>query len=41
MLKSDIDGNNKKIYDVDKEIKKLKNLYVKESKKTEIISICL
>ena len=24
MLKSDIDGNNKKIYDVDKEIKRVK-----------------
>ena len=41
MLKSDIDGNNKKIYDVDKEIKRVKNLYVKESKKVEIISIFL
>ena len=33
MLKSDIDGNNKKIYDVDKEIKKVKKLILKRKKK--------
>ena len=33
MLKSDIDGNNKKIYDVDKEIKRVKKLLRKRKKK--------
>ena len=33
MLKSDIDGNNKKIYDVDKEIKRVKKLIRKRKQK--------
>ena len=42
MLKADIDGNNKKIYDVDKEIKRVKKLIRKrKQKKIEIISIFL
>ena len=40
MLKSDIDGNNKKIYDLDKEIKRVKKL-IRKSKKIENISIFL
>ena len=34
MLKSDIDGNNKKIYDVDKEIKRVKKLIHKRKQKS-------
>ena len=33
MLKSDIDGNNKKTYDVDKEIKRFKKLIRKRKQK--------
>ena len=33
MLKSDMDGNNKKIYDVDKEIKRVKKLIHKRKQK--------
>ena len=33
MLKSDIDGNNQKIYDVDKEIKRVKKLIYKRKQK--------
>ena len=33
MLKADIDGNNKKIYDVDKEIKRVKKLIRKRKQK--------
>ena len=33
MLKSDIDGNNKKIYDVVKEIERVKKLIYKRKKK--------
>ena len=33
MLKSDIDVNNKKIYDVDKEIKRIKKLIPKRKQK--------
>ena len=41
MLKSDIDGNNEKIFDVDKEIKRVKKLINKRKQKIEIISIFL
>ena len=34
MLKSDIDGNNKKIYDIDKEIKRVKKLIYKRKQKS-------
>ena len=40
-LETDIDENNKKIDDADIEIKRIKKLYLKESKKIEIISIFL
>ena len=33
MLKSDIDGNNKKIYDVDKEINRIKKVIRKRRQK--------
>ena len=35
MLKSDIDGNNKKIYDIDKEIKRVKKLIYKRKQKSK------
>ena len=35
MLKSDIDGNNKKIYDVDKEIKRVKKVIRKRRQETK------
>ena len=41
MLEADIDENNKKIDDADMEITRIKKLYLKESKKIEIISIFL
>ena len=42
MLKSDTDVNNKKIYDVDKEIRSVKKLISeRKQKKIEIISIFL
>ena len=39
MLEVDIDENNKKIYDVDMEIKRIKKLYLKERKEIETILI--
>ena len=41
MLKSDIDVNNEKIYDVDKEFKRVKKLIHKRKQKIEIITIFL
>ena len=41
MLKADIDVNNKKIFDVDKEIKRVKKLIPKRKQKKEIIPIFL
>ena len=41
MLEVDIDENNKKIYDVDKETKRIKKLILKRKKKIELIPIFL
>ena len=41
MLKSDIDVNNKKLYDVDKENRRVKKLILKRKQKIKIIPIFL